>query len=109
MWYFGLNRKIKKAIARTRKEFEGCQPPVYDDWHYGMVALDPKSLVIWYIFQTDGELEQARACGLCGRIAEATAAHLEKLRYPANVRGRVSFASQETIDNTPGGPRCFFQ
>ena len=30
------------------------------------------------------------------------------LSYPADVRGRVFFASRETVDNTPGGPRMYF-
>ena len=109
MLAFILKRKIKKAMKRTRLEFANCEPAIVDHFFYGAVEIHPRSLAMWYIFRTEAEMEQAGNSGMCCRIAEATARHLEQLRYPVDPRGLVSFASQEAIDNTPGGPRMYFQ
>lgn len=109
MRHFGLKRKIRKAMKRARAEFTDSVPPIADHFFYGAVEIGPGNLAMWYLFAADVQLEQARESGLCGQIAEATIRHLEQLKYPANVRGCVYFASQETIDHTPGGPRMYFQ
>ena len=107
---FVLNRKIKKAMKRTRSAFADSVPSIADHFFYGVVEINPRSLAMWYVFQTDEELTQARESGLCEGIAEATVRHLEQLRYPADPRGLVYFASwQEINQSTDGDPRLYFQ
>lgn len=78
------NRKqiIKKAVAKTVKAFKDRTPEINDCFFYGAFDIAPQNLVVWYLFETDEELETAKASGLCSELEEATVKNLISLGYP---------------------------
>lgn len=62
---FRLERKIKKAVNRTVKEFENSTPKIFQHFFYGAIEYSPNNLVIWYLFKTNNELALAKENGLC--------------------------------------------
>lgn len=109
-----LNRIIKKAVKNTVSAFEGRQPEIFHSLFYGGVDINPKNLVVWYLFETDKDLETAKANGLCDEIVKSTLDNLLSFGYPPEVfelgQTHVSFASQEDIDKKANGDfHLYFQ
>lgn len=106
---FKLERKIKKAVNKTAKEFENSTPKISQHFFYGAVEYSPNNLVVWYLFETNDELELARENGLCTQLAQRTTQNLIDEGYPkeafekTKVQGveKITFANgtQEQIDN----------
>lgn len=98
---FSLNRKIKKAVKKTVSQFSNSTPRISMHFFYGAVDLGPENLVIWYLFRTDGELEAAKANGLCQKLEQTTIANLRDFGYPEdafavktiNPSNQISFAN----------------
>ena len=84
MFFYSKRRRIiRNAVLKTVKAFDGSKPRIAEHLFYGAVDLDPRNLVIWYLFQTDADLESARVCGLCEDITKATVRNLLSFGYPA--------------------------
>ena len=77
-----LERKIKKAINKTVKEFEGSTPKISQHFFYGAVDYSPNNLVIWYLFKTNAELEMAKENGLYDNLITRTIQNLLDEGYP---------------------------
>lgn len=133
------NRIIKKAVAKTVLAFADRTPKLFAHFFYGAVDVGPQNLVVWFLFETDAELETARASGLCDELREATIHNLIPLGYPQeafdldqtelpteeitfqgslqedmrSLTGRkatVSFTTKEDIDNKANGDyHLYFQ
>ena len=58
------NRIIKKAVAKTVSTFTDRTPKIYQHFFYGAFDLAPENLVIWYLFETDDDLDKAQEIGL---------------------------------------------
>lgn len=101
--------------------------------------IGPQNLAIWYLFETEAELEIAKASGLCNELREATITNLislgylhlayiecpteiipfqggleenrqELLRSLTNRKAAVSFTTIEDVDNKANGDfRLYFQ
>ena len=78
------NRKriIKKAIKKTIKQVQGRQPKIYEHFYYGAFEQAPQYLVVWYLFETDLELERAKESGYCDELEKITVDNLILLGYP---------------------------
>lgn len=76
------NRIIKKAVTKTVLEFENKNLKLYDYFYYGAVDISPQNLVVWYLFETDAELEIAISSGLCNELQKATIKNLISFGYP---------------------------
>lgn len=76
------NHIIKKALSKTVLEFSDRIPKLYDHFFYGAVDIGPQNLAVWYLFETEAELEIAKASGLCNELREATITNLISLGYP---------------------------
>ena len=59
---------IKKAIAKTVSAFFDRTPKIYQHFFYGAFDLAPENLVIWYLFETDDDLDKAQEIGLCAEL-----------------------------------------
>ncbi len=79
-----LKRKriIKKAIEMTIKQVEGREPKIYEHFYYGAFEQAPQYLVVWYLFETDLELEEAKELGYCEELKKLTIDNLISLGYP---------------------------
>ena len=75
-------RIVKKALEKTVKAFEGRKPGIYQQFFYGAIDIGPQYLVVWYLFETDAELEMARTSGLCDELQQKTIGNLIALGYP---------------------------
>ena len=83
MFAFGGRKgKIKKALKMSAAEFKGCTPPIYQQFFYGAVDVDPRNLVVWFLFETDEALAQAKQTRLCEQLMEATKRNLISCGYP---------------------------
>ena len=82
---------IKKAVKETVMAFNDRTPKIYTHFFYGAFDIDPRSLAVWYLFETDAELEAAKDCGFCSEIEEATVKNLISAGYP-----KEAFESAET-------------
>ena len=78
-----LNKIIQKALKQTVEEFNGSSPAIYMNFFYGAVEIAPHHLVVWYLFATDKELQEANENGLCSKLIEATVHNLIAAGYPA--------------------------
>ena len=79
---FRLERKIKKAVNKTIKEFENCTPKISGHFFYGSIDISPNSLVIWYLFNTNNDLALAKENGLCDSLILQTTQKLFDEGYP---------------------------
>ena len=86
-----LRRKriIKKAVKNTVKAFSSRTPMIFEHFFYGAFDIAPQNLVVWYLFETDKELEIAKSSGLCAELKELTIKNLISLGYP-----------EEAVDST---------
>lgn len=101
-------RIINRAVEKTVSEISERTPQICDCFYYGAVHINPKNLVVWYLFETDSELECAELSGLCDDIRQLTNNNLMLLGYPQLVR--VAFTTIEDINNKCGGDfRLYFQ
>ncbi len=76
------NRIIKKAVEKTVQEVEGRTPKIYEHFFYGSFDQAPQYLVVWYLFETDLELEEAKKSGFCNELEKLTIENLVSLGYP---------------------------
>ncbi len=76
------NRIIKKAVKKTVSDFADRTPKIYEHFFYGAFDIAPQYLVVWYLFQTDAELETAKSSGYCDDLEKATISNLIDLGYP---------------------------
>ncbi len=83
MLFFSKRKRIiKRAIANTVTAFDGRTPEIYEHFFYGEFDLAPQNLVVWYLFETDAELENAKSSGLCNELEELTVKNLISSGYP---------------------------
>ena len=76
------NRIIKKAVAKTIAAFADSTPKIYQHFFYGAFDIAPQNLVVWYLFESDAELEVAKASGYCDDLEKATIHNLIDYGYP---------------------------
>ena len=77
-----LKKTIQKALKKTVDEFSNCVPHFVDYFFYGAYDIGPENLVIWFLFETDNDLKNARDSGLCDRITSTVIANLIAEGYP---------------------------
>ena len=82
MFFSKRNRIIKKAVKKTVSDFADRTPKIYVHFFYGAFDIAPQNLVVWYLFQTDAELETAKSSGYCDDLEKATIRNLIDLGYP---------------------------
>ena len=82
MLFSKRNRIIKKAVKKVVAEFADRTPRIYENFFYGAFDIAPQNLVVWYLFQTDAELETAKSSGYCDDLEKATIRNLIDLGYP---------------------------
>ncbi len=75
-------RIIKKAVENTVKAFNSRTLKIVEHFFYGTFDIAPQNLVIWYLFETDKELEIAKSSGFCTELKELTIKNLISLGYP---------------------------
>ena len=94
---FKLERKIKKAVNKTVKEFENSIPKISQHFFYGAVEYSPNNLVIWYLFKTNAELELAKENGLCTQLIKETKRNLIDEGYPKDAFSKIDELETEKI------------
>ena len=82
MFFSKRNRIIRKAVKKVVAEFINRTPRIYEHFFYGAFDIAPQNLVVWYLFQTDAELETAKSSGYCDDLEKATNRNLIDLGYP---------------------------
>jgi len=82
--FFSSKRRriIKKAVEKTVFAFVDRSPKIHQHFFYGAFDIAPQYLVVWYLFETDAELETAKSSGYCDELEKATLHNLIALGYP---------------------------
>lgn len=103
-----LEPLIQRAMGRVRGAAPSA-PKIVDAMFYGAIGIDPKHLVVWYIFARDRDKQRAESDGLTVALERNTRAALRDEGYPdAGVdQMQVAFASNEEIAR--GGGWDFFR
>ena len=94
---FKLERKIKKAVDKTVKEFENSTPKISQHFFYGAIEYSPNNLVVWYLFKTNDELALAREIGLCSQLEQRTTQNLIDEGYPTEAFEKTKMQGVEKI------------
>lgn len=92
-----LNKIITTALDKTVSEYKESYPAIYQHFFYGAFDLAPQNLVIWYLFETDEELQTARENGLCNKLTETTVHNLIVGGYPAEAFSETHFPMSDKI------------
>lgn len=83
MFLFSRRKRIiKKAVDNTVKALGSRTPKIFEHFFYGAFDIAPQNLVVWYLFETDDELEIAKSSGFCAELKEMTINNLISLGYP---------------------------
>lgn len=83
MFLFSRRKRIiKKAVDNTVKALSSRTPKIFEYFFYGAFDIAPQNLVVWYLFETDEELEIAKSSGFCAELQELTIKNLISLGYP---------------------------
>jgi hypothetical protein len=100
-----LDRIAKDSIQAVESRVAGSGVALYAHHFYGVTGIHPRYLTIWYIFQTDAELERAIAMGLTSEIESITRSELAGRGYPPETVPDVSigFVSHEDVMREAGG------
>ena len=82
--FLGSRRKriIEKAVKKTLMQVSGRSQRIREHFFYGAYDEAPQYLVIWYLFETDAELEEAQESGFCKEIERLTIDNLILSGYP---------------------------
>jgi len=71
-----INHKLNKIINISKNnvldKVKKKKPVVFNYYHYGAIWIDPKNLVVWYIFEKDIDLELAKQNGLKNELEQRT-------------------------------------
>lgn len=99
-----LTRIIEKGLKKSVDEISDCTPRYVDYFYYGAYDTNPRHLVIWFIFDTDNDLEEARNSGLCDRITSVVITDLISEGYPKEafnaLKNDVNTEIIKFVDNT---------
>jgi hypothetical protein len=108
------NHKLNKIINKSKKnvlnKVKSKKPVIFNNYHYGAIGVNPKNLVIWYIFKKDIELELANENGLKIEIEKLTIAELEANGYPESALDEIyiAFTTDEDIQKVAGGNYYYY-
>ena len=82
--FLGSRRKriIEKAVKKTLMQVSGRSQRIREHFFYGAYDEAPQYLVVWYLFETDAELEEAQESGFCKEIERLTIDNLILSGYP---------------------------
>lgn len=82
--FLGSRRKriIEKAVKKTLMQVSGRSQRIREHFFYGAYDEAPQYLVVWYLFETDAELAEAKESGFCEEIERLTIDNLILSGYP---------------------------
>ncbi|WP_414665134.1 hypothetical protein [Horticoccus sp. 23ND18S-11] len=100
---------VQRAIATVRSSMSTRKPNIREAFSYGAIGIDPKHLVVWYIFSADADKSLATRSGFSKELDFQSRVALRTEGYPAPAVDQISvaFASDEEIKRA-GGLRAFF-
>ena len=86
------------------------KPAIFSNFHYGSIGINPKYLVIWYLFEKDSDLKEAKANGLVDKLKKLTLMELKSNSYPESALDeiQIAFTSDEDIQKETGGNYWYY-
>jgi hypothetical protein len=108
----GLDAVVKAATQAVASRISKRKPTLFSHFFYGAMGIDPRHLTMWYLFESDAELTDAKSSGLTDSIADLTRDELAARGFPEGAIPLicVAFTTQEDIQRVAGGDyRLYFQ
>lgn len=105
-----LNKIINISKNNVLDKVKNKKPAIFSNYHYGAIWIDPKHLLIWYIFEKDADLEFAEENGLKDELEKLTRAELRVNGYPESAFGgiQIAFTTDEDIQRKTNGNYYYY-
>jgi hypothetical protein len=105
-----LNVIVKSAIDHVLAIAKDSSPAIFTHLSYGAIGINPRHLVIWYVFHTDADLKAATETDLTRRLDKSTRTALAEKGYPADFVSiaHIGFVSDEDIQKRSGGNYFYY-
>jgi hypothetical protein len=104
-----LDKTVTTALKCVREINKRIAPPLVNDLYFGDIHIDPRSLIVCYLFADQQARNEADAAGHCTRIHGQTIDALREAGYPVDVLDtiRIKFEGEkEVIEH--GGYYAYF-
>lgn len=104
------NRIINISTSKVTEQVKDKKPSIFSNFHYGSVGINPKHLVIWYLFEKDADLKEAEDNGLVDELKILTLWELKANGYPEDVlcEIHVAFTTDEDIQRETNGNYWYY-
>lgn len=104
------DRIINTSVNRVMEQIKDKKPKIFSKFHYGAIGINPKYLVIWYLFEKDAELREAEDNGLIYELKILTLWELKANGYPEDVLSeiQIAFTTDEDIQNETNGNYWYY-
>jgi len=105
-----LNRIIEISKYNVMEKVKNRKPTIFSKFHYGSFGINPKYLVIWYLFEKDTDLEKAEANGLKEELVQLTLVELRANGYPETALDeiQIAFTTDEDIQRETNGNYYYY-
>jgi len=97
-------------MDKVAEQVKDKKPVIFSKFHYGSIGINPKYLVIWYLFEKDADLKEAEDNGLLDDLKILTLWELKNKGYPEDVLGeiQIAFTTDEDIQMETGGNYWYY-
>jgi hypothetical protein len=106
-----LDKTVTTALKCVRELNKRITPPLVNDLYFGDIHIDPKKLIVCYIFADQRARAEADAAGHCTRIYQQTLEALRAADYPIQDLEsiRISFEGEQEIIKHGGYYAYFYK
>jgi len=105
-----FNRIIIISTSKVMDIVKDKKPMIFSNFHYGSIGINPKYLVIWYLFEKDSDLKEAESNGSLNELKQLTIFELKANGHLEDVLDeiQIAFTSDEDLLIETGGNYWYY-